>query len=114
MSQNASSNQIFDGLCNAWVTGVNQGMGIEDQFRPKKSPAKPDAEAAKQHVDSLSKAGVKGISLPNINACMPENVPTGQITLVVIQYMKDHPGELTAHSALLAISAIKNEWPCND
>jgi Ssp1 endopeptidase immunity protein Rap1a len=105
-----ADSQLFDGLCAVWLTGVRQGMEVEDQFRPKH--VSTDEASARAEIDYYKKLGIKGLELPNENACIPEEVPNDQLKLVVIKYMKDHPGLLNMHAAVLTVAAIKNEWPC--
>jgi hypothetical protein len=46
------------------------------------------------------------------NACVPDGVTNGQVKLVIIKYMKEHPGNLDIDAGGLAIVAIKLAWPC--
>jgi hypothetical protein len=88
MAEPAESNQLWNAMCTAWFVGIWQGVQVEDQLCPK----------PQQKLDR--------------NACVPDNVTNDQMRLVAVKYMKDHPGNLELDASMLAIAAIKIEWPC--
>lgn len=45
--------------------------------------------------------------------CRPEGVTFGQVELVVLKYVKDHPEELHEPAAALVLLALKNAFPCS-
>ena len=45
--------------------------------------------------------------------CVPEaRVALGQLTDVVIKYLRDHPEERHLHGAVLVITAVSDAFPC--
>jgi hypothetical protein len=44
--------------------------------------------------------------------CFPDNVDNGQILLVFIKYLEDHPEELHKPANLLFVQAMRKAFPC--
>ena len=110
----AEANSMKELVCIYWLTGVRNGVEVEDKFRPKHTPTKEEEARDRATVDSLLKSGLKpAFEMPDTDLCIPEAVDITQIKLVVIKYMKDHPGALTTHAGYLAIAAMKAQWPCS-
>ena len=49
---------------------------------------------------------------PNNSYCIPQKVTNGQITRVVIKYLKDHPEQLHTSARKLILFALDEGFPC--
>ena|ERR1700730_6679459 len=109
-----SDSETYSLACSMWIAGVGHGMGIEDQLRPeiKQRPAEIKAEAAR--AEYMKKEFGPALEIPSANVCFPDGSTIEQEKLVVIAFMKNHPGELTKHASLLAVAAFKTEWKCTN
>ena len=59
----------------------------------------------------VSKAlNLKQVGIENV--CVPDEVTLGQITKVVVKYLKDHPEKLHLGAGQLTMTAIKDAFPC--
>ncbi len=59
----------------------------------------------------VSKAlNLKQVGIENV--CVPDEVTVGQITKVVVKYLKDHPEKLHLGAGLLTMTALKDAFPC--
>ncbi len=45
-------------------------------------------------------------------SCIPENVTNGQVSDVVIKYLRDHPEERHILAAILVVKAMAEAFPC--
>lgn len=113
-SQSNASRETFSMVCTFWVLGVIQGMELEDQFRPERPVSKEKEKAEQAKADMLKRYGFTGVSIPSGDACLPADATNEQYKLVVLAYMKTHPGELTQPASTLTIAAIKTQWICSD
>jgi hypothetical protein len=105
--------RVYDTSCSVWLVGLRQALVLEDQVRPKKQ-TDAATNAAKKEAEDLKALGIKSLApIPNVDACIPDNIPGSQVQLVVLKFMKDNPGSLTGPAAWLAMGAIKTEWPCH-
>lgn len=112
MAASKEDSVFYDGVCTVWIMGVLRGMSLEDQSRPRHQPTAAEEKATRAEIQELSRLGAKPVIYPNSDVCVPGDVPNSLILLVVIKYIKDHPGDLTNHAAFLAIAAFKTEWAC--
>jgi Ssp1 endopeptidase immunity protein Rap1a len=48
----------------------------------------------------------------DVRFCLPEEVTNGQILLVFVKYLEDHPEELHKPANLLLIEALRKAFPC--
>lgn len=72
------------GVCNGYMTGV---FDVENAF---------------------TEAGVSKRIF-----CIPAGATAGQLQLVVIQYLEEHPEELHLTAAGLTLLAFQDAFPCN-
>lgn len=102
-------------VCDVWVQGIAQGIGVTQQYRPE-PPAPPPAilKQNKQEAEYLQKMLGPGaaISTPNGNMCIPSDVTSNQLRLVVVQWMKANPTTLGNHGARLVYAALTNTYVC--
>ena len=45
--------------------------------------------------------------------CIPDAIENGQAARIVVKYLKEHPDQLHQDDALLAISALRQAYPCS-
>ena len=45
--------------------------------------------------------------------CPPSGVAVGQMQLIIVKYLRDRPAELHKPFILLAINALKEQFPCS-
>ena len=53
--------------------------------------------------------------IPSIKAvkhCAPENVTNGQLSRVVLKFLRQHPENLHSTGAALVLAALRNAYPC--
>lgn len=56
--------------------------------------------------------GLADLMLGQQRICMPTDLSSQQVRLVVEGYLKDHPEKLHQHPALLVIEALDSNFPC--
>jgi hypothetical protein len=119
LSLNRSGKELWAVVCNYWAAGVMQGMAIEDNIRPEQTVSGGNAKTQQMLRDNeeafknaMAAQGIKALSYPDGDVCVPDDVTNDQIKMVIIAYMKAHPGELTRGAASLAIAAFKTGWVC--
>ncbi len=44
--------------------------------------------------------------------CLPSNVSTKELAMVVVKYLNDHPNKLHEHFSLLVLFALSDAYPC--
>jgi hypothetical protein len=44
--------------------------------------------------------------------CLPAGTTNNQMAHVIVNYIKDHPDELTADANIVAVKAFRNAFPC--
>ncbi len=44
--------------------------------------------------------------------CLPNGVPTGHLSLVVHEWLEEHPDRLRQQAANLVLTAVKEAFPC--
>ena len=49
---------------------------------------------------------------PDINSCVPDGIPNGQLALVVIAYIEARPAQMQEDFLALALKAYRDAWPC--
>jgi hypothetical protein len=103
----------YEIACGYWLLGVQQGMQLEDQARPRHKNSPAEDAAGRLQMAQFAKMGIKpGVSGPDGDVCIPDSVPNAQVRLVVIKYMKDHPASLNTHAGVLVVAALKDAWVC--
>lgn len=71
------------------------------------APSVADVQAARLLVGPQSRSTVRR------QTCIPEGVTsTGQIALVLVKYLRDHPERLHESRGLLAFKALEAAFPC--
>jgi NAD dependent epimerase/dehydratase family enzyme len=48
------------------------------------------------------------------NFCLPTEVTLGQEVMIVVKYLESHPEKLQETRFILAMTALKNAFPCNE
>jgi hypothetical protein len=44
--------------------------------------------------------------------CEPSNVTVGELTMILLKYLNDHPERLQEHEGILTVDAFKQAFPC--
>jgi hypothetical protein len=57
-------------------------------------------------------AYVSHVLPPDLNSCVPDGIPNGQLALVVIHYIEARPAQMQEDFMKLAIKAYRDAWPC--
>lgn len=50
---------------------------------------------------------------PTMNICPPAHVSGGQAVRIVVKYLSNNPEMLHKHFTILALTALKEAWPCS-
>ena len=45
--------------------------------------------------------------------CIPDGVTPDQVRLVIVDFLREHPGLLRTYANLLVVTALTEEFPCN-
>jgi len=72
------------GVCYGFVLGVRQTMVMWQQFNP------------------------------DLDLCIPANVPLKQLVQVFVKYMEDNPEQLQYSASVLLVAAAREKWPCDE
>jgi hypothetical protein len=87
----AIANLVTAGRCFGYLEGLNDSEGLKR--RPSDSARTLDDPGLRQW-------------------CTPAGVTMGQIAMVIVKYLNDHPERLQEDKFDLARQALKRAWPC--
>jgi|SRR5271165_1259707 len=59
-------------------------------------------------------AYVSRVLSSDLNSCVPDGIPNGQLALVVIHYIEARPAQMQEDFMKLAIRAYRDAWPCGE
>jgi len=79
-----SKDAFAQGLCDGYITGASDIESMEGSAFPDRR-----------------------------RSCTPNTVTNGQMTDVVVKYLKDHPEERHMLAAVLVVEAVTKAFPCS-
>jgi len=104
--------QIDEGLrCLEYISGFTEAIDVASEIALLSAGEHPGGKGASPEVFNAALRPYLTVS-SNIGFCPSGPVPLGQLAMVLVKWLKDHPNELHKRAGYLAIRAFREAFPC--